>query len=200
MVAIAKKVEEKKVRRDHKKEEEQALRDAVNQILSNNSEVDDNSSVNDNSTTLENKIEDDNTKTVTDLEVDQNLAHSDEWEEHEVVAAQNFYSTSNGFSYSDEPFYLSPSSEDSHYEVEDEGHEEDYNSKSDTMTDREAEVAVEKMVVESVIGVLDLDNLNLKDRERFKNWQQESSNKVLLFLYDGLSIVRTMDTNYGSTL
>jgi len=121
---------------------------------------------------------------------------SDNWDEETVLAAQNFYS-SNNLMYGDDQSYLGTHLGDGFYELGD-GDVDEYASTSETMDDREAEAAVNTVVKESVLGAVSYDDLSMRDRERFKNWQQ--FNKPLLMLYDGLQIMRTSNTDYGSTM
>ncbi|MBU1112008.1 MAG: hypothetical protein ABIG93_00090 [archaeon] len=121
--------------------------------------------------------------------------------EHEILEAQNFYSTGPSLEYADDPFYLENPWNKNLFDYEKASENSDgYVNNSETMTDKEAEAAVEQMAKEGATGVMEFENLNMRDRERFKNWQQDGGNKVLMFLYDGLSIIRSSNTDYGKTL
>ena len=68
-------------------------------------------------------------------------------------------------------------------------------ARSDTMDDQEAKETVEKMALESASGNVDFSSLNMRDRQRFNNWQLV--NTALLLFYDKDSPVKTSNTNYG---
>lgn len=194
MKAKAKKQEKKKEAKDKasKKQtsDKEQLKDAIKQALAGVK----------GKLTLEDKVKD--SKKTLESEIDQEFASINDLEhEHEILEAQNFYSHGTSLEYADDPFYLENPWNKNLFDYEKASEDtEAYVNNSETMTDKEAEAAVEQMAKEGATGVMEFENLNMRDRERFKNWQQDGSNKVLMFLYDGLSIIRSSNTDYGKTL
>jgi hypothetical protein len=64
-------------------------------------------------------------------------------------------------------------------------------SDTETMDEREAEDTVQEILIQSVMGV---DEIDISTKMRFNNWQM--FNKALLSLYDAMNTVRTNDVNY----
>lgn len=156
----------------------------------------------DNLSVLETKVlkgkksnEDDDNDTVSD-DLDDTLIEDPLeffFKQQEFLDLERLYNGNQDSPY-DNPFaavtdpYENEHDEDTEYQAS--------KARSDTMDDQEAEEAVEKMALEAATGSVNLDSLNMRDRERFGRWQQ--TNKALLMLYDKISVIRSSDTNYGA--